>query len=387
MNRSLCALLTCFNRREKTLACLEALAASTGLHGVRLHAVLVDDGSTDGTAQAVGERFPWVQVVRADGALFWCRGMYLAFDTALNIGFDAYLWLNDDTMLCPDAVARLLASAAALERRTGGPVIVVGSTVDAVSGALTYGGERRPSRLKPLRIERVTPLPVPQRCDSMTGNIVLIDAGVARRVGNIDPVFEHSMGDTDYALRADKLGVQVWVEPQRAHRLRPGAELERDRGQAVPVDHELDVVDPRHAAVRQRRPEAPDGGRAHLGGVCFGVGHRFQGAEGQVELGVGKIRIPRRPIRWAGGQSPRHRGLVAMAAAPRVGGGVVGHRWPTLGVDQQVGAGPVAHQQVRARTRALRGHDRAGERGRQRLDLEGDDDPMGDVGNGVGAHR
>ncbi len=207
-----CALLTCFNRREKTIACLDALAASSGLDGVELNAVLVDDGSTDGTAQAVSERFAWVQVVRAEGTLFWCRGMHLAFDTALRTGFDAYLWLNDDTMLHADAVRRLLDSAAALSQRAGAQVIVVGSTVDAVTGALTYGGERRPSRLKPLRIEPVPPLGTPQRCDSMTGNIVLIGAEVARRVGNVDPVFEHSMGDTDYALRANKLGVQVWVD-------------------------------------------------------------------------------------------------------------------------------------------------------------------------------
>lgn len=208
----LCAVLTCFNRREKTLACLDALAASSGLEGVRVSAVLVDDGSTDGTAQAVRERFAWVEVVRAEGNLFWCRGMHLAFESALKTGFDAYLWLNDDTMLAPDALSRLLASAAGLRRRSGGPVIVVGSTVDDATGVLTYGGERRPSRLKPLRIERVQPSVAPQRCDSMTGNIVLISAEAARRVGNIDPVFEHSMGDTDYALRANRLGVEVWVD-------------------------------------------------------------------------------------------------------------------------------------------------------------------------------
>jgi GT2 family glycosyltransferase len=208
----ICALITCFNRREKTIACLDALAASAGFNAGQLHAVLVDDGSTDGTAQAVRERFPWVQVLQADGALFWCRGMHLAFETAMRAEFDAYLWLNDDTMLQPDALSRLRDASLALERISGAPVIVVGSTVDAMTGALTYGGERRPSRLAPLRIERVQPATSPQRCDSMTGNIVLISAEAARRVGNIDPVFEHSMGDTDYALRANKLGVQVWVD-------------------------------------------------------------------------------------------------------------------------------------------------------------------------------
>lgn len=211
----LCALLTCFNRRDMTLACLQSLCDSEGLAGIHLRAVLVDDGSSDGTAEAVRERFPWVTVIwpgADEGALFWCRGMHRAFKVALDIGFDDYLWLNDDTTLASDALSRLIASRACLRETHAHPVLIVGSTIDPSTGRVTYGGERRPSRWKPMRVERIQPGLEPQRCDSMTGNIVLIDADVARRVGNVDPVFEHSMGDTDYALRALAAGISVWVD-------------------------------------------------------------------------------------------------------------------------------------------------------------------------------
>ncbi len=210
-----CALLTCFNRRDQTLACLRALSASTGLQGVQLDAVLVDDGCTDGTAEAVAAEFAWVRVLRVhaqEEALFWCRGMHRAFSAALESGHDHYLWLNDDTLLAPDALARLLATSAQLRTEVGAAVIVVGSTRDAATGVVTYGGERRPSAWRPFRVERLQPARTAQRCDSMTGNIVLIPADVALRVGNIDAVFEHSMGDTDYALRARRQGVQVWAD-------------------------------------------------------------------------------------------------------------------------------------------------------------------------------
>ena len=207
----LCALLTCFNRKALTLACLRALAASTGLDGVQLSAVLVDDASTDGTTEAVRAEFAWVTVVSGHGALFWCRGMHLAFETAMRTGYDSYLWLNDDTLLQADSVSRLLACQRALCRDPASPIIVVGSTVDAVTGKHTYGGERRPSRFRPLHVLPIHPLAVPQRCDSMAGNIVLIKSDAALRVGNLDPVFEHAMGDTDYALRAVKLGVELWL--------------------------------------------------------------------------------------------------------------------------------------------------------------------------------
>ena len=209
-----CALLTCFNRRDKTLECLRALAASQGLEDVALHAVLVDDGSRDGTAQAVRAEFPWAHVLASDGSLFWCRGMHLAFATALRRGFDHYLWLNDDTLLRPGALAGLLACEAQLRQRSAAPLIVVGSTVDPVSGAPTYGGERQASRFRPFPVERIAPAGEPRRCDLLTGNIVLIPAAAARRVGNLDPRYEHAMGDTDYALRARRLGVELWVAPQ-----------------------------------------------------------------------------------------------------------------------------------------------------------------------------
>lgn len=207
----LAVILTCFNRKQKTLECLQALAANTGLEHVRLYAFLVDDESTDGTADAVRALFPWVDVLTGDSNLFWCRGMHKAFEIAMQGNYDYYLWLNDDTMLQADALARLLACEGAQGQRK--PVIVVGSTVDEETGELTYGGVVRPSKLKPMTFQRVVPTLEPLRCDSMTGNIVLIPAPVAQALGNLDTVFEHAMGDIDYALRARQLGFEVWVGP------------------------------------------------------------------------------------------------------------------------------------------------------------------------------
>jgi GT2 family glycosyltransferase len=90
---------------------------------------------------------------------------------------------------------------------------VVGSTVDTHSGKLTYGGERRAAWWRRTSFVKVQPSEQAQTCESMNGNIVLIPAESARLVGNLDPAFEHAMGDTDYALRANKLGVGVWVAP------------------------------------------------------------------------------------------------------------------------------------------------------------------------------
>lgn len=207
------AVMTSFNRRQKTMDCLKALSESRDVGQVELNVVLVDDGSSDGTAEAVRQTYPWTRVERGDGSLFWCRGMHRAFGVAMERGFDYYLWLNDDTILYSDTLARLFDCTAERRERTGKPVIVVGSTVDDESGRLTYGGERRAAWWRRTSFVKLQPRDEAQACESMNGNIVLIPAESAARVGNLDPAFEHAMGDTDYALRANRLGVGVWTAP------------------------------------------------------------------------------------------------------------------------------------------------------------------------------
>jgi len=209
----LCVILTCFNRKEKTLACFRALSANATSKSLVIAAVVVDDGSTDGTGAALTAEFPWVQLVNSEGNLYWCRGMHTAFEVAVQGDYDYYLWLNDDTMLSSRAIPRLLACAADLRSNGGRPAIVVGSTVDAITGRLTYGGVKQAARFKPTTFTRITPTSAPQRCDSMTGNIVLVPREIAKAVGNLDPIYEHAMGDIDYALRARHLGFEVWLGP------------------------------------------------------------------------------------------------------------------------------------------------------------------------------
>lgn len=218
--RRVCAVLTCFNRRDKTAASLRALESTVQADSisqmVELRAVLVDDGSSDGTADAVTAEFPWVRIVgprTGEGPLFWCRGMHRAIDEAMSERHELYLWLNDDTMLQPDALERLIACHDELRHKMGAAVIVVGSTVDHRTGRVTYGGSSRRSVLRAVRFERVMPSSSPQRCDTMNGNVVLMADDVLRRVGNLEPVYEHAMGDIDYALRAGKAGITAWVAP------------------------------------------------------------------------------------------------------------------------------------------------------------------------------
>ncbi|MEM1223326.1 MAG: glycosyltransferase family 2 protein [Verrucomicrobiota bacterium] len=202
---SICAVLTAFNRREKTLKALKAFFEQSG--AFNLSAVLMDDGSTDGTGEAVEAQFEQVKVLRGDGSLFWNRGMAAAYAQAREQKADFYLWLNDDTLIDSDAVARLVSDAQEVES----PCIIVGSTRDPDSGEFTYGGLKSASSWHSGKFGLIPPTESPQPCVGMNGNVVLISHEAAELTGGIDKYFSHSMGDYDYALSATKAGVRAYV--------------------------------------------------------------------------------------------------------------------------------------------------------------------------------
>lgn len=238
-------IMTCFNRRQKTLACLDAVLAQTALRSMALDFFITDDGSADGTAEALLGRHPGIRLFKGNGALYWNGGMRLAWSKALHGAYDFFLWLNDDTFLYPDTLQRLVdthyaqhnssvisrsnsrSNSRSSRRRSGGSNtdntdnssacsgragIVIGSTQDGC-GNLSYGGERQRSWLRPLTLSNIPPQAVAQRCDTFNGNCVLIPRAAVAILGNLDAGFVHAMGDTDYGLRARHAGIPMWVLP------------------------------------------------------------------------------------------------------------------------------------------------------------------------------
>jgi GT2 family glycosyltransferase len=209
----LAVIMTCHNRRAKTLACLEALFQQEIPSNVEIQVYLVDDGSTDGTGETVRLNYPEVKVLEGNGNLFWNRGMHLAFGEAIKYDYDYYLWLNDDTLLYPKAIDTLLATSQNLIQQGHTQAVVVGSTQDPITGLLSYGGMIQSSWWHPLKFDLVEPDKEAKPCLTLNGNCVLISRKVVQVVGNLDSSFIHSTGDFDYGLRTNKLGGSVWIAP------------------------------------------------------------------------------------------------------------------------------------------------------------------------------
>lgn len=209
----LAVLMTCHNRRAKTLACLEALYKQELPPDVEIGVYLVDDGSCDGTKEAVLSSYPAVKVLQGNGNLFWNGGMRLAFAEAIKSDYDYYLWLNDDTLLYPNALDTLLTTSRLLIDQGNPRAIVIGSTQDPETGVFTYGGMVRKSWWHPLQFGFLEPGSEAKPCLTMNGNCVFIPRTVVKAVGNLDAAFTHSTGDMDYGLRARQQGCSIWVAP------------------------------------------------------------------------------------------------------------------------------------------------------------------------------
>jgi GT2 family glycosyltransferase len=210
-------ILTCFNRKQKTLDCIDSVLAQSIFNDVTIDFFITDDNSKDGTSEALIRKYPKIRLLKGNGSLYWNGGMRLAWEEAFKEKYDFFLWLNDDTFLYPDTLQRMLDTHAKCMSDTEKAGIVVGSTHDE-TGRTSYGGEVQKSRMRPLTLMKIDPKEVAQSCDTFNGNCVLISHKAAMVLGNLDAGFVHAMGDTDYGLRAKQAGIPMWVMPFYAGR-------------------------------------------------------------------------------------------------------------------------------------------------------------------------
>lgn len=195
-------IMTVYNRRNITIDCLKKIHS---LHvennlDVNIDIYVTDDNSSDGTYDTIKNLFPYVNIYKSEGNLFWGRGMLHSWKKAVEHGgYDAYLWMNDDNELFDFALEEMFDCA----NKTGWNSIICGCFRSS-SGAFTYGGlddERR----------KVIPNGDMQEIVYMNGNLVLVPKNVVEKIGLIDPHFHHLGGDYDYGFTAKKNNINIYT--------------------------------------------------------------------------------------------------------------------------------------------------------------------------------
>ena len=218
----LSVLIVSYRTRELTVRCVESLLETTS--GMALEVVVIDNASGDGSAEAVRELFPSVDVVALDDNIGFARAVNLAAARATG---RQLLLLNPDTVVHPGAVRALLDFAAADPGAgiVGGRTLRADGSVDPSScwGAPTpwslacfavgaTAAFRRHAVLDPESLGR-WPRDTIRAVDVVTGCLLLIDHDLWRRLEGFDTRFYMYGEDVDLCLRARQLGFRPAITP------------------------------------------------------------------------------------------------------------------------------------------------------------------------------
>ena len=205
-------LATCHNRRDMTLQALKDLHAQELPRSITIEHVIVNDGCTDNTAEAVSEYYPDVEVLTGTGQLYWAGGMRFGWHQSVSRKKFDYLFVyNDDIRLHKNSLSSLIETSVQFKKDGG-------SFSHAVSGAFcssdgnvtTYGGVVAKSRLNPLRFVKVDPRNDNyQIVDTVNMNACLISSDALELVGFLSPFYEHSGADYDFGLKLRTAGGTV----------------------------------------------------------------------------------------------------------------------------------------------------------------------------------
>lgn len=200
---SVCVLLTCHNRKEKTVRCLTSLVSLNPKCVFTAH--LVDDGCTDGTAEAVKNlKGINVHIINGNGNLFYSGGMREAINYTKKEAqiYDYYLLVNDDVDFYPNSIEKMISISS-------GSIIV--GCIDDGEGRLTYGGVMSCSKFRPSFKIIMSENAVLTECDTFNANCVLLPQKALLSLDNIDSHYIHGFGDYDYGLMAKKAGYHIYA--------------------------------------------------------------------------------------------------------------------------------------------------------------------------------
>jgi GT2 family glycosyltransferase len=210
-----------WNGWRDTVACLESLRRLDVVPRV----IVVDNGSTDGSADRIRAEAPWAQLVQLPSNRGFSCGMNSGIAAALNeTSLVDYVWiLNNDTLVEPSTLSCMLALGDS-DARIG---IIGCRLVDADGSgrvqAMGGGGINRWLGTTSTDLE-----PSPRACDHLVGASLFARKTLLGQVGGFDERYFFYLEDTDLSLRARRAGWRLAVAEDATVIHRRGASIGGD---------------------------------------------------------------------------------------------------------------------------------------------------------------
>jgi len=194
-----------WNGFEDTLRCIDSLEHQTYLN---FRIVVIDNGSTDGSLQALAGLGDRVRLVALPNNLGYTGGNNVAMQDAFDKGAD-YVWLfNSDAEAEPDALTKIVAACEA------DPTVGLASPL--VLEAEDHSAIQFGCGLFDLSVPKYTPsydlprsrewqLRFPDRI-VLHGTALLVRRALYQAIGGLDDHFFAYWEDMDYSIRSGKAG-------------------------------------------------------------------------------------------------------------------------------------------------------------------------------------
>ncbi|MDA8430802.1 MAG: glycosyltransferase family 2 protein [Geobacteraceae bacterium] len=200
------------NGGDDTLELLQSIADS---ETPDLEIIIVDDGSTDGSAALIATHFPSVTILTGDGGLWWAGATNLGVREALRRGADYVLTMNNDNVVGHGFLRPLLSvvrsetrsivTSKLLSLSEPGYVCSFGGCIDWLRGEIRDRTNRRDH----------LDFSSPARAEWVHASSTIYPSAVFHDIGYFDSDnFPQYHGDADFSLRAARAGYSLLVEPR-----------------------------------------------------------------------------------------------------------------------------------------------------------------------------
>jgi len=207
---SLFIIILNWNRKQDTLECLSSLEKVSPSH----ETVVVDNGSTDGSAQAIRSTFPKITLLQNKQNLGYAQGNNVGIRYALSKGASHLLILNNDTTVSPDFLAAFLNTMKAHPN-----IAVLGAKphlyadqnrLDHLGGM--WNAQKGTFDLIGLH-EEASKWTTLQSLDYVCGCALFAKAEVFQKIGGFEPRFFLFWEESDWCFRARKAGFPSYFCP------------------------------------------------------------------------------------------------------------------------------------------------------------------------------